>query len=86
MPKLPATFMWTQFIAWMLIGILSFLIILSIYEEIDAKGYYQILAAVSVLVVFITLLVPIFSRLEGAAEREPLANRPATSARGISAA
>lgn len=60
LPVLLEAFRWSQQVAAGLIAALTALIVAAIWGEIDAEGYYRLLAVVSILTVLLTLLVPIF--------------------------
>ncbi len=62
-PKLPARYQWTQVASTVSIVILGLQIAAAIWGEIDDEGYYRILAAVSIVVVLFTLLIPILMRM-----------------------
>jgi len=69
LPNLAASYRWTQTVSTILIGLLAVQIILAILGEVKDEGYYRLMAALSVLVVLVTLVIPICSRLgTGAAE------------------
>ena len=63
LPRLAASHRWTQTASAILIGLLAIQIILAVWGEIKDEGYYRFMAAVSVMVVLATLIVPICSRL-----------------------
>jgi hypothetical protein len=70
LPNLAASYRWTQTVSTILIGLLAVQIILAILGEIKDEGYYRLMAALSVLAVLVTLVIPICSRL-GTAPAEP---------------
>ena len=63
LPSLAASHRWTQTASAILIGLLALQIIFAVWGEIKGEGYYRLMAAVSVLVVLATFVVPICSRL-----------------------
>ena len=76
LPHLAASHRWTQPASAILIGLLALQIILAVWGQIKEEGYYRLMAALSVLVVLATLVVPICSRLgakadEGRPEQGP---------------
>jgi hypothetical protein len=76
LPSLAASHRWIQPASAILIGLLALQIILAVWGRIKEEGYYRLMAALSVLVVLVTLVVPICSRLgakadEGRPEQGP---------------
>ncbi len=71
LPNLGASYGWTQTVSAFLIGLLALQIILAVLGEIKGEGYYRLMAALSVLVVLITLVIPICSRLDAKADQAP---------------
>ncbi len=63
LPTLAASHRWTQPTAAILIALLALQIIFAIWGEVEDEGYYRLMAALSVLVVLVTLVVPICGRL-----------------------
>lgn len=68
LPTLVASHRWTQPASAILIALLAFQIIVAVWGEIGNEGYYRLMAALSVLVVLVTLVVPICSRLGAKAD------------------
>lgn len=66
LPELDAGHRWAQFGTVITIGVLALQIIVAIFGEIESEGYYQILAAVAILVALGTLVVPILMKLRKA--------------------
>ena len=62
LPDLRSKHKWSQTSACLFIGILALQIIAAVWGEIDNKEYYKFLAAVSILVVLFTLIVPILMK------------------------
>lgn len=71
LPELDQGHRWVQGATTISIGVLALQIIAAIFGEIDSEGYYQILAAVAILVGLGTLVVPILMKL-GKGERREL--------------
>ncbi len=67
-PNLAASYRWTQPVSAILIGLLALQISVAVWGEIKDEGYYRFMAALSVLVVLATLVVPICSRLGAKAD------------------
>ena len=63
LPTMAASHRWTQLTATILITLLAVQIIAAVLGEIGDEKYYRLMAALSVLVVLATLVVPICSRL-----------------------
>lgn len=71
LPTLALRHRWTQTVSTILIALLALQIILAVWREVRDEGYYRCLAAVSVLVVLVTLIIPICSRLRGKEDKAP---------------
>ena len=69
LPNLAARYRWTQTASTALIGLLTLQVILAVWGEINAEGYYRVMAALSILVVLVSLVIPICSRLGSNANR-----------------
>ena len=63
LPELDAAHRWIQPASAVSIGVLALQIIAAIFGEIESEGYYQILAAVAIIVGLETLVVPILMKL-----------------------
>jgi hypothetical protein len=63
LPELERGLRWIQSVAVISIGVLALQIIVAILGEIDSEPYYQILAAVAIVVGLETLVIPILTRL-----------------------
>jgi hypothetical protein len=63
LPELDPGHRWVQWATVITIGVLALQIIVAIFGEIESEGYYQILAAVAILVALGTLVVPILMKL-----------------------
>jgi len=63
LPRLSAAHRWVQVAAAFAIALLSFMIVMAVWGEIDEDVYYRALAAVSIVVVLLTLTIPILVRL-----------------------
>src|SRR5262245_13976448 len=79
LPSLAARYRWTQIASTILITLLAVQIIVAIWGKIDNEGFYRFLAALSVLVVLITLVIPICSRLGASAGEPATADSPAAT-------
>ena len=71
LPNLSPRHRWTQTVSNLLVGLLALQVIFAVWGEIKDEGYYRFMAALSVLVVLMTLVVPICSRLRGNADLVP---------------
>jgi hypothetical protein len=71
LPKLAESQRWMQALSTLLISLLALQIIFLIWGKFDGDGFYRLIAVVSVLVVLVTLVVPISSRLNPAAVDAP---------------
>jgi hypothetical protein len=69
-PTLAASYRWTQAILAIFVLILSLQITLAVWGEIHDVGYYRIMGVIAVIVVLLTLIVPICSRLAPAIKPE----------------
>jgi hypothetical protein len=69
LPDLAGSYRWTQTVSALLIGLLALQIISAIWAEVGNEGFYRVMAAVSVLVVLATLVVPICSWLSASTEK-----------------
>src|SRR5678810_156909 len=67
LPNLPRRYRWTQVAATILITLLLLQIVAAIWFKITDESFFRFLAALSVLVVLITLVIPICGRLGGGA-------------------
>jgi hypothetical protein len=63
LPRLAASHRWVQIVAAVAIALLSLMIIFAVWGEIEDEAYYRFLAAVSIVVVLLTLTIPILMRL-----------------------
>jgi hypothetical protein len=63
LPHLAASHRWVQAAAAVAIGVLSLMIVLAVWGEIEEEDYYRFLAAVSIVVVLLTLTIPILMKL-----------------------
>jgi hypothetical protein len=63
LPNLAKRHRWTQTAAAVLIGFLALQITAALWGEIREESFYRLMAALSVLVVLATLVIPICSRL-----------------------
>ena len=71
LPKLAESYRWTQTGSTILIGLLAVQIMLAILGEFRGEGYYRSIGVVSVLLVLVTLIIPICSRLGQKADEGP---------------
>jgi hypothetical protein len=76
LPDMAEVYRWIQPASAILIGLLALQVVVAVWGEIEDENYYRMMAAVSVLVVLATLVVPICSRLgsgndEGHPEHAP---------------
>lgn len=69
-PVLPSAYRWSQGLLALTVVVLASLVIVAVWGEISVAGYYRLVGVVAVLVVLLTLIVPICSRLGTAAPRE----------------
>ena len=77
LPDLEPKYRWAQKVAAGLIAVLAIQIIVSFWGEIENENHYRFLAAVSILVVLMTLVVPILMKMGGVpVERMVLTKRP----------
>lgn len=72
LPELAKDYRWTQLVAAVLIGLLALQATIAIWGEVNDQGFYRAMAALSVLVVLASLVVPICNKL-GAKDRDPSA-------------
>lgn len=63
LPKLAAQYRWTQTASLVLIGLLAVQIIVAVVGEINVDWYYRVMAALSIVVVLLSLVIPICTRL-----------------------
>jgi hypothetical protein len=63
LPKLDDRQEWVQILSSFSIGVLSLLIVVAVWGEIEDEGYYRFLAAVAIVVALETLVVPILIKL-----------------------
>jgi hypothetical protein len=63
LPNLARRYRWTQIVSTALITVLGLQVVVAFWEAISDEGYYRFLVANSVLVVLITMIIPICSRL-----------------------
>ena len=63
LPNLTASYRWTQPASAILITLLALQIIFAVWGEVGEEDYYRLMAALSVLVILVTLVVPICGRL-----------------------
>ena len=61
LPNLNRRYSWAQKLSGFLIGLLAFQIIVAVWGEVKDDLYYKLMTVSSILVTFITLLVPILS-------------------------
>lgn len=71
LPNLGASHRWMQTVSTILIGFLGVQISLAVWGEIRDDLYYRFMAVVSVLVVLMTLVIPICTRLGAPAAEAP---------------
>ena len=71
LPNLASSHRWTQTVSTILIGFLGVQIVLAVWGEIHDDLYYRFMAVVSVLVVLMTLVIPICTKLGGKADEGP---------------
>lgn len=62
LPNLKPAHSWTQYAACACIGIVSLMVIVAVWAEIDFEGYYRLLAVISIIMVLFTLLIPILMK------------------------
>lgn len=74
LPRLAAIYRWTQTTSTVLIGLLAAQIIFAVWAEVGDELYMRLIAAVSVLILLGTLVVPICSRLGDKAAAGPADN------------
>lgn len=67
LPELAKDYRWTQVVAAVLIGLLALQATIAIWGEVNDQGFYRAMAALSVLVVLASLVVPICKKLGPAA-------------------
>ena len=65
LPELEKQYRWVQQLTAVTIAILSLLVILAIWLEIEPEYYYRILAVVAILAGLETLIIPILLKLKG---------------------
>lgn len=63
LPRLLPPYRWVQLTSTTLIALLSLLILVAIWIEIDADLYFRVVTAVSILVVLFTAVIPILMRM-----------------------
>ena len=63
LPTLAARYRWTQTVSSILIGLLAVQILVGLWGEIKEDGYYRVMAANSILVVLLSLVIPICTKL-----------------------
>lgn len=64
LPKLDDGQKWIQPMSSVTIAILSLLIVMAVWGEIDSEGYYRFLAAVAIVLALQTLAIPILMKLK----------------------
>jgi len=70
-PDLAAAHRWTRSVFILFITILALQIIYAVWAEVDKDEYYRGIAVVSILVVLMTLVIPICSKLSGQEKEKP---------------
>ncbi|MEM1223482.1 MAG: hypothetical protein AAGH40_12060 [Verrucomicrobiota bacterium] len=63
LPDLSLKHKWSQVTACLFISILALQIVAAAWGEINSDGYYKFLAAISILVVLFTLVIPILMKI-----------------------
>ena len=63
LPDLDSEHRWAQTASCVAISILALQIVSAVWGEIDDEGYYKFLAAVSIVVVLLTLVIPILMKM-----------------------
>jgi hypothetical protein len=63
LPNLAARHRWLQTVSPILIGLLALQVTVAVWGDIKAEGYYRAMAALSVLVVLVSLVIPICTKL-----------------------
>jgi hypothetical protein len=63
LPELDQRQKWVQPVSSVSIGILALQIVVAVWGEIDAEGYYRLLAVVAIIVGLETLVIPILMKL-----------------------
>jgi len=73
LPSLATAYRWTQTTLTLTVAILAAMLISAIWGEIDAEGYYRMVAVVSIVAVLFTLVIPILGKLSPAGGGEEAA-------------
>ncbi len=63
LPDLDSEHRWARKVSCVAVGILALQITGAVWGEIDDEGYYKLLAAVSIVVVLLTLVIPILVKI-----------------------
>ncbi len=80
LPKLERSQTWLQRVSSVAIGVLALQIVVAVWGEVEAEGYFRLLAVVAIVVGLVTLVIPILVRWqrsegeqEGGAKQDSLA-------------